>query len=439
VTKWPQFRIRPKESPVFRGFKFQVVLPVAAITLLLIALSGIGFSLWAMQREQALVRQQVADNVTSIQGVFVTTATLMQDRTHASMALLQEQIKVRGGAEKGPQVSVGGKPVGDILIGGKGQAGDFEIVDFVTRINKGTATIFSRDGDRFVRVATNVLKDDGTRAVGTELNNTTQAYAELHNRRPFYGIVDILGNPYFTGYEPLLSKNAEPIGITYVGYKAELPVLSQALEQSHLLATGFVAVLDSTKPRYMPSWVTADQVKQVMENKDGAWEVNRTPLPEWGLTIVSAYPVSELHSVARKIGIGVALAGVLLGAVISAVLFFLLDNKVLNLLGGEPRAAADYMKAIADGDLSVAIAVDGERPDSLMASLKVMQLKLKNLVQGVRGGAGEVSEQEHKFEAAFAAFQSDRKESSWQELLRQAKGINRTLSLLEKSVGRFRL
>jgi methyl-accepting chemotaxis protein len=117
----------------------------------------------------------------------------------------------------------------------------------------------------------------------------------------------------------------------------------------------------------------------------------------------------------------------------------LLDNKVLSLLGGEPRVAANYMKTIADGDLSVEIAVDGERPDSLMASLKVMQLKLKNLVQGVRGGAGEVSEQEHKFEAAFAAFQGDRKESSWQELLRQAKGISRTLSLLEKSVGRFRL
>jgi methyl-accepting chemotaxis protein len=424
---------------VFRGFKSQVVLPVAAITLLLITLSGVGFSIWATAREQALVRQQVADNVTAIQGVFLTTATLMQDRTHASMALLQEQIKVRGGADKGQQISVGGKPVNDIVIGGKAQAGDFEIVDFVTRINKGTATIFSRDGDRFVRIATNVLKDDGTRAVGTELNNTTQAYAELKSRRPFYGIVDILGNPYFTGYEPLLSKNAEPIGIAYVGYKAELPVLSQALEQSHVLTTGFVAVVDSTKPRYLPSWVTADQVKTVLDNKDGSWEINRTPLPEWGLTIVSAYPVSELHAEARKIGYGVALAGVLLGAIISVVLFFLLDNKVLNLLGGEPRVAANYMKAIADGDLSVEIAVDRARPDSMMSSLKVMQLKLKNLVQGVRGGAGEVSEQEHKFEAAFAAFQADRKESSWQELLRQAKGISRTLSLLEKSVGRFRL
>ena len=214
---------------MFSGFKFQVVLPVAVITLVLISLSAVGFSVWAMQHEQTLVRQQVADKQNSIQGVFVTTATLMQDRTRSSMALLKEQISARGGADKGAPVTVAGKSVSDILIGGKGQAGNFEIVDYVTRINKGTATIFSKDGDRFVRVATNVMKDDGTRAVGTELNNTTPAYAALSNEVAFYGVVDILGNPYFTGYEPLLARNGEFIGIAYVGYKAELPVLSQAL------------------------------------------------------------------------------------------------------------------------------------------------------------------------------------------------------------------
>jgi methyl-accepting chemotaxis protein len=377
--------------------------------------------------------------VTSIQGVFVTTAALMQDRTRASMALLEEQIKVRGGAEKGAPVSIGGKTVSDIMIGGKGQAGDFAIVDYVTRLNKGTATIFSKEGDRFVRIATNVMKDDGTRAVGTELNNTTQAYAQLRSQRPFYGVVDILGNPYFTAYEPLMGKNGESIGIAYVGYKAELPVLSQALEQSHLLKSGFVAVVDNSKARYMPSWVTVEQVQQATDNKDGSWVINRLPLPEWGLTIVSAYPAAELRAEGRKIGYGVALAGIVLGAAISLTLFFLLDRKVLHLLGGEPRIAADYMKKIADGDLAVDVAVVGERPDSLMASLKVMQLKLKNLVQAVRGGAAEVSEQSHKFETAFATFQSDRKEASSQEMVRQAKGISRTLSFLEKSVGRFRL
>jgi len=424
---------------VFRGFKYQVVLPVAGITLLLICLSAIGFSIWAMQQEQSVVRQQVADNVTSIQGVFVTTAALMQDRTHASMALLQEQIRVRGGAEKGSPVSVAGKTVNDILIGGKGQAGDFAIVDYVTRLNKGTATIFSKDGEHFVRIATNVMKEDGTRAVGTELNNTTPAYAELKSQRAFYGVVDILGNPYFTAYEPLVGKNGESIGIAYVGYKAELPVLSQALEQAHLLKSGFVAVIDSSKARYMPSWVTPEKVQEATANKDGSWVINRTPLPEWGLTIVSAYPAAELRAQGQKVGFGVALAGIILGAAISATLFFLLDRKVLHLLGGEPRVAADYMKRIADGDLAVDIAIVGARPDSLMASLKVMEMKLKNLVSAVRGGAAEVSEQSHKFEAAFVTFQKDPQGSSSQEIVKLAKGISRTLALLEKSVARFRL
>src|SRR6204780_2441149 len=100
-----------KEKPVFRGFKFQVVLPVAAITLVLISLSAIGFSVWAMQHEQTLVRQQVADKQNSIQGVFVTTATLMQDRTRASMALIKEQISARGGADKGAPIAVVDKTV----------------------------------------------------------------------------------------------------------------------------------------------------------------------------------------------------------------------------------------------------------------------------------------------------------------------------------------
>ena len=424
---------------MFRGFKQQVVLPVAGVTLLLISLSAVGFSIWAMQREQSRVRQQVADNVTSIQGVFATTASLMQDRVRASMGLLQDQIKVRGGADKGAQVSVTGKSVNDVLIGGKGQAGDFELVDYVTRLNKGTATIFSKAGDRFVRIATNVMKDDGTRAVGTELNTTTPAYAALRGRVAFYGIVDILDHPYFTGYEPLFARNGEAIGIAYVGYKTELPVLSQALDQAHLLKSGFVAVVDSNKARYLPSWVSAEQVQQALDNTDGSWVINRLPLTDWGLTIVSAYPLAELHAEGRKVGYGIALAGMVLGVVISLTLFFLLDRKVLQLLGGEPRTAAEYMKRIADGDLALEIGVAGERPDSMMASLKVMQLKLKNLVAAVRGGAAEVGEQSRKFETAFATFQAHPKEASSQELVRQAKGISRTLSLLEKTTGRFRL
>jgi methyl-accepting chemotaxis protein len=424
---------------VFRGFRFQVVLPVATVALLLVSVAAIGFSLWAARHEESLVRQQVADNETAIQGAFVTTEALMEERTHASMNLIKDQINARGGAEKGPLVKVTDKTVNDILIGGKSQAGNFEIVDYVTDIMKGTATIFSKDGDRFVRITTNVMKDDGKRAVGTLLNNTTKTYAALSQGVSFYGVVDILGSPYITGYEPLYAKNGDYIGISYVGYKAEFPVLSQALDRARILKSGFVAVVDDKSVRYLPSWTSKEQVQQAIDSKDGSWIVNRQPLPEWGLTIVSAYPVDELHAVTRPIGYGVGLAGILIGAAISLTLFLLLDRQVLQLLGGEPRTAAEYMKKIADGDLAISIGVDGKREDSLMSSLKVMQLKLKNLVSAVSGGAAEVTEQSRRFETAYLAFQNGRDEASSHELLRQTKGITRTLTLLEKSIGRFKL
>jgi methyl-accepting chemotaxis protein len=426
-------------ATVFRGFKFQVVLPVVAMALLMISIGALGFSLWAQQHEELRVQQQVADKVASIQDVFVTTATLMEDRTRSSMALLKEQISSRGGADRGPAVTVAGNTANDILVGGKAQAENYEIVDYVTRFNKGTATIFSKDGERFVRIATNVPKDNGGRAVGTELNNTTRAYAALIKGTEFYGVVDILGSPYFTGYEPLHSRSGEYIGLTYVGYKAELPLLSRALDQSRLLQSGFVAVVDSKSVRYQPSWVSKAQVQQAIDDQNGAWVVRRSDMPEWGLTIVSAYPAAELHSIGRRIGLGVALAGLFIGLAISAMLFVLLDWKVLQLLGGEPRMVTDFMKKIANGDLTVEIPVSGERADSLLAALKIMQLKLKNLVNAVRGGAAEVGEQSRKFETAATAFQRSRDESSAQELLRQTKGVSRTLSVLDKSISRFRL
>ena len=424
---------------MFRGFRFQVVLPVATVALLLVSLGAVGFSLWATQHEERLVRQQVADNVTAIQAAFVTTETLMEERSHASMNLIKDVISARGGAEKGPPVTVTDKTVNDIIVGGRSQAGNFEIVDYVTSIMKGTATIFSKDGDRFVRITTNVMKDDQKRAVGTLLNNTTRAYAALSKGVGFYGVVDILGSPYITGYEPLYAKNGEYIGITYVCYKAELPVLSEALDRAHLLKSGFVAIVDDTSVRYLPSWSSKEQVQRAIDSKDGSWVVNREPMPEWGLTVVSAYPINELHEVSRSIGYGVGLAGILIGAAISLTLSLMLDRQVLQLLGGEPRTAAEYMKKIADGDLAINIGVVGKREDSLMSSLKVMQLKLKNLVTAVSGGAAEVNEQSRRFETAYAAFQRGRDEASSQELLRHTKGITRTLSLLEKSIGRFKL
>jgi hypothetical protein len=116
-----------------------------------------------------------------------------------------------------------GKPRldGEILyFGGTKVNGDFTVVDLVKAKYGGTATLFARKGGNFVRVSTNVVKD-GQRAVGTILDPSGPAVAAIKQGTAFYGLVDILGTIYDTGYEPIKSEAGETIGVYYVGYAME--------------------------------------------------------------------------------------------------------------------------------------------------------------------------------------------------------------------------
>ena len=95
---------------------------------------------------------------------------------------------------------------------------DFTIVDAVVKADGGTATLFARTGDDYVRVSTNVPKGAG-RATGTILDPKGKVIVDINAGRPFYGDVDILGTQYTTGYEPIKDSTGKIIGIWYVGYK----------------------------------------------------------------------------------------------------------------------------------------------------------------------------------------------------------------------------
>jgi hypothetical protein len=95
---------------------------------------------------------------------------------------------------------------------------NFDVVDEVVKQAGGTATLFVKSGDDYVRVATNVKKDDGSRATGTILDPKGKAIESIKKNEAFYGEVDILGKPYIAGYDPLRDASKSVIGIYYVGY-----------------------------------------------------------------------------------------------------------------------------------------------------------------------------------------------------------------------------
>jgi hypothetical protein len=135
----------------------------------------------------------------------------------AAMQLLKSKAATLGAPNVKGEEAVAGKTVPAIHFGATKMNNNFVLVDEVQKEVGGTATIFVKSGDEFVRVATNVKKDDGSRAIGTILDPKGKAIAAIAKGESYFGEADILGKPYVTGYEPIRDAS-NVIGVYYVGY-----------------------------------------------------------------------------------------------------------------------------------------------------------------------------------------------------------------------------
>jgi Cache 3/Cache 2 fusion domain len=136
----------------------------------------------------------------------------------AAMQLLKSKAASLGGPSINGQDEVAGKTLPALHFGTTKMNNNFVLVDDVQKQLGGTATIFVKNGHEFVRVATNVKKDDGSRAIGTVLDPKGKAFAAIAKGESYSGEADILGKAYVTAYEPIRDAGNSIIGVYYVGY-----------------------------------------------------------------------------------------------------------------------------------------------------------------------------------------------------------------------------
>jgi hypothetical protein len=136
----------------------------------------------------------------------------------AAMRLLKSKAAALGAPTVNGEEAVAGKTLPALHFGATKMNNNFMLVDAVQKEAGGTATIFVKSGDEFIRVATNVKKDDGSRAMGTILDPKGKAIAAIRKGESYFGEADILGKLYVTGYEPIRDASNNVIGIYYVGY-----------------------------------------------------------------------------------------------------------------------------------------------------------------------------------------------------------------------------
>ncbi len=121
------------------------------------------------------------------------------------------------------------------------------VIDAFTQATGAVATLFVREGDDFVRVATSLKDASGKRATGTKLDHQHPAYELVLAGRQFSGRAKLFGRDYYTTYVPLL-EDGKPIGIGFVGvdFTEGLSALLKKVRELRVGVTGHVLVIESS-------------------------------------------------------------------------------------------------------------------------------------------------------------------------------------------------
>lgn len=366
---------------------------VQRIMLPLVMLILIGVAI-LVERETSQQMQGIEEaaktQASAIVRLLNVTQSLVGNQVHGAIHLLIQRSLIEGFPRIEGETSLGEKRIPNLYFGNIQQTNRTDLVDSVTTVLGGTATLFVKSDQNFIRVATNILDSQNHRAIGTLLNPKGKAIASIRNGNAYYGVVDILGEPYITGYEPIKDQAGNTIGVWYVGYKVEMQALQQAIEKLHFLKNGFSAVLDyNSHIRFLSSHTQINTAQSILNHPPQDWKVVSQDLPEWGFQVMLAYPKSEAILEGLSKITFVILTGGVIALVLVIVAFAQLRNLVLKPIGGDPATAIELAKEISNGEL------EGEKiqapHDSLIAHMVSMRSKIRELVTSLQQSSENLS------------------------------------------------
>ena len=191
----------------------------------------------------------------------------------------------------------------------KGIKPDNEVCDRFTSITDGSvATIFEKKGEDFLRIATSLKKEDGSRALGTTLDRGHPAYPLLLKGETYIGKATLFGKDYMTKYVPVKDGSGNVIGVYFIGYDItnNMKNFKERIRSIKVGKTGYVFVLDYNGTNIVHPFLegknsiyTKDAdgkefIKEIIQHKEGViyynWQNPNEMFPRQKVAVYTHYP-----------------------------------------------------------------------------------------------------------------------------------------------------
>lgn len=335
-----------------------------------------------LENTSAIAKAQAS----SLVNLLNVTDALVTEQAQNAMYLLKDRAAQYGAPGIRGSLTVQGQILPNLYLGNTPVFNHTELVDYVTAMDGATATIFVKSGDHFIRAATNVKLEDGKRALATILDPQSKASWNLLQGKPFYGVVDILGEPYITRYEPMFDVKNQLIGAYYVGFNVDMHVVRNTVQSVRLLESGFAAVVDDDQQiRFHSAHIEKSAIESLLKARPDDWEFVSEAIPNWGLQLIVAYSKNEASASGFASSKLVIVASTFIGVLVLLIVLWQLRRLVFSPIGADPALAIDVVRRVAVGDLDEDKVQ--AKPDTLMAHVLEMRHKLRESMETLRNNA----------------------------------------------------
>lgn len=305
------------------------------------------------------------------------------------------------------------------------------IVDKIKSLVGGTCTIFQRlnESGSMLRVATNVVKKDGKRAIGTYIpainpdGKPNPVIKAVLNGKTFKGRAFVVDRWYITAYEPIYDNNNYLVGVLYVGVPQEsVTSLRKAIMSTKVGKTGYVYVLDSQgnyiishqgqrdgenilayqsrdgsfpikniiKTAHIQPQDSVGAMRYKWDSKDGNGEMEKVTrfmyFKPWDWIIVAGLPVREFDAANNRIEkinahkktfqISVIVVALIL---VTLIWYFVAQSITAPLIKG-----VSFAKTMAEGDFTQSLDVSQrDEIGNLSTSLNAMSASLQEMIRNI--------------------------------------------------------
>ncbi|WLI12774.1 MULTISPECIES: methyl-accepting chemotaxis protein [Pseudomonas] len=350
-------------------------------------------------REEHLASEArlLADQLSTFHGT-------LRESTQRLAGLFEKRFSAGLSVHPDEPVTVAGVQTPGLHLGSEVLNNNFAEVDEFKQMTAGVATVFVRSGEEFIRVSTNVSKQDGSRAIGTQLDHANPAYARLMAGQSYVGRALLFERFYMSQYTPVRDSSGKIIAVLYVGFDYTDAQNAQFanLKRFRIGQTGSLALLDEQGKWLVPiAGVQAlDQAApsivglaktpgkgEFWSDKSQDFYSVAVPFEGGPWSVVASMPKTEIRAVTWSVGIQLAIGSLLAMLLAVGAAVWLLRSK-LAPLGDLVRQA----EALGAGDLSVRLNVSSnDEIGQLARAFNQMSQALSTMVEHIRKASGEVN------------------------------------------------